>query len=152
MNKLRLMACGLILGGFAVLVTAGAGNAAAIPAGGLAALPDYTADESLVLPVRHRHYHFRRSHRHDVHPRWRHRHRYDRRHHGRRFKHRRPRHRHYYRGYWYAFPWWLYSVPRRYYNRHVEWCLGRYRSYNPNTDMFLGYDGRYHRCRSPYRR
>ncbi|WP_394706316.1 BA14K family protein [Breoghania sp.] len=34
---------------------------------------------------------------------------------------------------------------------HVNWCLRRYRSYNPRTDRFLGYDGRYHRCRSPYR-
>ncbi|WP_321342533.1 BA14K family protein [Breoghania sp.] len=34
---------------------------------------------------------------------------------------------------------------------HVNWCLRRYRSYNPRTDRYLGYDGRYHRCRSPYR-
>ncbi|WP_245926701.1 BA14K family protein [Breoghania corrubedonensis] len=33
---------------------------------------------------------------------------------------------------------------------HVDWCLRRYRSYNPRTDMFMGYDGRHHRCRSPY--
>lgn len=30
---------------------------------------------------------------------------------------------------------------------HVAACEDRYRSYNPRTDMFLGYDGQYHRCR-----
>src|SRR5690606_6387443 len=26
-------------------------------------------------------------------------------------------------------------------SRHVRWCLNRYRSYNPETDRYLGYDG-----------
>ena len=30
---------------------------------------------------------------------------------------------------------------------HVARCEARYRSYNADTDMFLGYDGDYHRCR-----
>jgi Ni/Co efflux regulator RcnB len=34
---------------------------------------------------------------------------------------------------------------------HVDWCLNRYRSYDPSTDTFLGYDGYRHRCNSPYR-
>ena len=29
---------------------------------------------------------------------------------------------------------------------HVADCEDRYRSYNAGTDMFLGYDGDYHRC------
>jgi hypothetical protein len=33
---------------------------------------------------------------------------------------------------------------------HVQWCLNRYRSYNPRTDTFMGYDGYRHRCNSPY--
>lgn len=33
---------------------------------------------------------------------------------------------------------------------HVQWCRDRYRSYNPRTDTFMGYDGRRHRCRGPY--
>ncbi len=33
---------------------------------------------------------------------------------------------------------------------HVDWCLNRYRSYNPSTDTFRGYDGYDHRCISPY--
>ncbi|MBD1546005.1 BA14K family protein [Labrenzia aggregata] len=46
-----------------------------------------------------------------------------------------------------------YVPPPRYRrsNSHVRWCLNRYRSYNPRTDQYLGYDGYYHYCRSPYR-
>jgi hypothetical protein len=29
---------------------------------------------------------------------------------------------------------------------HVAACEAQYRSYNAETDMFLGYDGQYHRC------
>lgn len=29
---------------------------------------------------------------------------------------------------------------------NVAWCEARYRSYNPATGMFLGYDGQYHPC------
>ncbi|WP_346914282.1 BA14K family protein [uncultured Roseibium sp.] len=47
-----------------------------------------------------------------------------------------------------------YGAPPPRYHRsdaHVRWCLNRYRSYNPRTDQYLGYDGYYHYCRSPYR-
>ena len=47
-----------------------------------------------------------------------------------------------------------YGAPPPRYRRsgsHVNWCLNRYRSYNPRTDQYLGYDGYYHYCRSPYR-
>ncbi|WP_346895510.1 BA14K family protein [uncultured Roseibium sp.] len=45
------------------------------------------------------------------------------------------------------------APPPRYHGSraHVNWCLNRYKSYNPRTDQYLGYDGYYHRCRSPYR-
>ena len=33
---------------------------------------------------------------------------------------------------------------------HVTWCEQNYRSYNPGTDTYLGYDGAYHYCVSPY--
>lgn len=36
------------------------------------------------------------------------------------------------------------------YNAHVQWCLSRYRSYDPRSDTFMGYDGYRHRCRAPY--
>lgn len=39
---------------------------------------------------------------------------------------------------------------RRGYHAHVNWCLARYRSYNPATNTFTGYDGLRHDCVSPY--
>jgi len=33
------------------------------------------------------------------------------------------------------------------YNSHVAACEARFRSYSAETDMYLGYDGDYHRCR-----
>lgn len=30
---------------------------------------------------------------------------------------------------------------------HVRWCLSRYRSYDPDTDTYVGRDGHRHRCR-----
>jgi len=89
--------------------------------------------------------------------------RYDRNRHGERYRYKHGRYKHYHNGYYYASPWWLFAAPlvggalsgafgapRYQGNAHVEWCLNRYRSYNPNTDTFLGYDGRYHRCNSPF--
>ena len=92
--------------------------------------------------------------------------RYNRNRHGHRHRARRGRHVHFYQGYWYAVPWWLgaaavaapyYAAPD-YYDAepsyaggdHIQWCLNRYRSYNPRTDTFRGYDGLDHRCVSPY--
>jgi hypothetical protein len=33
---------------------------------------------------------------------------------------------------------------------HVQWCMNRYRTYDPESDSFTGYDGLQHRCNSPY--
>lgn len=33
---------------------------------------------------------------------------------------------------------------------HLSYCQGRYRSYNPHTNLFLAYSGNHHHCRSPY--
>ncbi|MBL8908396.1 MAG: BA14K family protein [Rhizobiales bacterium] len=35
-------------------------------------------------------------------------------------------------------------------NANVGRCLNRFRSYEPNTDTFLGYDGRYNPGNSPF--
>jgi hypothetical protein len=35
-------------------------------------------------------------------------------------------------------------------NQHLEWCLGRYRSYNPTTNRYRTYRGASQICRSPY--
>ena len=88
-------------------------------------------------------------------------HHYNKHRHGHRYRDRRHGYGHYYRGYWYAVPWWLgaaavtapyYAAPRPSYggDAHVQWCLDRYRSYNPRTDTYRGYDGYDHRCISPY--
>lgn len=36
------------------------------------------------------------------------------------------------------------------YNAHQQWCLQRYRSYNPQTDTYLSTSGVYKYCNSPY--
>ena len=36
------------------------------------------------------------------------------------------------------------------YDAHEEWCLNRYRSYDPASDTWVGYSGKVYRCRSPY--
>ncbi|PYB70099.1 MULTISPECIES: BA14K family protein [Rhizobium] len=43
-----------------------------------------------------------------------------------------------------------YRPPRNVWARHVEWCLNRYRSYNPRTNEFLSSGGYYKTCRSPF--
>jgi hypothetical protein len=40
---------------------------------------------------------------------------------------------------------------RRSGSAHVEWCLNRYRSYNPADNTWVSYSGEVHYCRSPYR-
>lgn len=35
-------------------------------------------------------------------------------------------------------------------NAHQQWCLQRYRSYNPQTDTYLSTSGVYKYCNSPY--
>jgi hypothetical protein len=94
--------------------------------------------------------------------------RYDRYRHGYRYSHARRGYRHYYGGYFYASPWWLaptlsFGLVMPQYapqyapqysgqsSGHVQWCHNRFRSYNAATDSYLGYDGQYHRCNSPYR-
>lgn len=102
---------------------------------------------------------------------------WDRERHGRRCQYRRGDCRHFYRGYYYETPWW--TVPlviggtigaNRYYDgddeyyydddddyddggwgdSHVEWCLNRYRSYNPRNNTWVSYSGRVNECISPF--
>jgi hypothetical protein len=90
---------------------------------------------------------------------------------GPRYHYRYPGYNYYYGGFWYPWPWWSnvwnlqigenygywnggYNYNSGYYSgygkRHVAWCMGRYRSYNAYTNTFTGYDGRRHRCNSPF--
>jgi hypothetical protein len=91
---------------------------------------------------------------------------YDSRRHGSRHRQARSGYRYHHGGYYYASPWWLAApafglsiiVPQHSgqtysgysHSAHVQWCFNRFRSYNAATDRYLGYDGLYHRCNSPY--
>jgi len=77
--------------------------------------------------------------------------------HGRR--HRDRHHRHFHDGLWFAAPFWLgaaalaadrYDDDDDFSSAHIEYCLDRYRSYDPETNTFLGYDGIHHECISPF--
>lgn len=78
--------------------------------------------------------------------------------HGRR--HRDHDHRHFHNGLWFAAPFWLGAGAAAlaaddfddddYGEAHVEYCLSRYRSYDPASNTFMGYDGLRHECVSPY--
>ena len=35
-------------------------------------------------------------------------------------------------------------------SRHVRYCLNKYKSYNPRTNLWVSYSGRVKQCRSPY--
>ncbi|WP_137387792.1 BA14K family protein [Rhodoligotrophos defluvii] len=90
---------------------------------------------------------------------------------GPRYLYPRPGYRYRYGGYYYRVPWWERPPvvipappPPVYYGRpvpppppvygvgnaHVRWCLNRYRSYDPGSNTFVGYDGRRRPCVSPY--
>lgn len=74
---------------------------------------------------------------------------------GSRYRYWRHGYRHYHNGYWYRTPWWLGvrlgvgSVRMAPANNHVAYCSSKYNSYNPATDLYLGYDGAFHRCVVP---
>jgi hypothetical protein len=82
---------------------------------------------------------------------------------GERYRYRRYGYDHYHDGYGYSSPWWLgagaaaaiigsaivHPAYGAYGGGHVEWCSQRYRSYDPGSDSYLGYDGLRHRCVGP---
>ncbi len=146
MRKLKFtaVAAGLIGGAMLLFATAPA-SAATLPGAALAA----PGDTAMVEQV-NRHNRDRAR-------------RYDWRRDGQRHRYPRSGYRHQYGGYHYASPWWLGApsfglsviVPQPQYSghthsAHVDWCFNRFRSYNAATDRYLGYDGLYHRCNSPY--
>lgn len=55
-----------------------------------------------------------------------------------------PGYYNYYPGYTYA-PAYTYDYVRPA-GGNVAWCEAHFRSYNPATGMYLGYDGEYHSC------
>lgn len=63
-----------------------------------------------------------------------------------RLYHRRPHHHHghHHHGY--------HHHHGHHHGKHVAWCSGRYRTYDPETDTFVGKGHRRYRCNSPYDR
>jgi len=132
----------------AQLATMGAASALVLPVPGQATVGETGQMDGQLLQVKHtKKYH--KSHGYNK--------RYNRQRHGHRYTYKRRGYGHRYGGYWYASPWWLVpsvaiAVPTVTFggNAHVQSCMNRYRSYNPGTDLFFGYDGRYHRCVGTY--
>lgn len=55
--------------------------------------------------------------------------------------------------YWYQKPFLVYRYGDFRNGRtssHKAWCRARYRSYDPASDTFMGYDMNRHRCNSPH--
>ena len=91
---------------------------------------------------------------------------YDRHRHGPRYSYRRPGFHHYYGGHYYSSPWWVgpsigfgITVPGVALglgggyggnSAHVQWCLNRYRTYDPATDTYIPRVGERAYCNSPY--
>ncbi len=168
MLRWRLIAVTMVFAATALFWPLGSSSALAFPRAGISAanmIDKISGTNSLKTDVRARRYY----------PRYRHagrgyRH-YGYRHAGRGYRHYGYRNRGYRNHGWYyggyygryygPYPYagynYVYSDADDYYNggdnggnAHVEWCLNRYRSYNPRTDTFTGYDGRQHYCNSPY--
>lgn len=125
-----------------------------------AAAPHGLATEGFapeLLQVRSRGGHYghnaNRHYRYDRHRNWSH---WDRRYHGPRCRTWTSHCRNYYSGWYYANPWWGMPmigtgvVISGGGNRHVAWCEGRYRSYNPRNNTWVSNSGRVRQCISPY--
>ena len=88
---------------------------------------------------------------------------------GDRCSRRNDRCRNFHNGYYYETPWWTLpliiggGIAANNYDddyddeidvasgsSHVEWCLDRYRSYNPRTNTWVSYSGEVRECNSPY--
>lgn len=102
-------------------------------------------------------------------------HRYDRRHDGSRYRYSRRGYRHNYGDNYYSSPWWYgpsigfgLTVPGSNWggygsgygsgygggyggsSAHVQWCMNRYRTYDPSTDTYIPRVGQRAYCNSPY--
>jgi BA14K-like protein len=67
--------------------------------------------------------------------------------------------RYHYNGYWYSNQWWIapavgvgvgVAIAGSNNSRHVAWCEGRYRSYNPRNNTWISNSGKVKQCNSPY--
>jgi hypothetical protein len=141
------IAAGLVGGAMLMFGTAAPASATTLSGAAISAPVELGA----VHEIRHRPGHRVRTDR----PR-----RWDRHRHGPRFRHARPGFRHFHGGFFYATPWWLgpgislgltVPAPRAGLpSAHVQWCMARYRTYDPATDTYFPRVGVRARCSSPY--
>ena len=152
MSKLSWKTIGLaaVVAGGAQLAMIGGATALVLPVPGQATVGETGQLDGQLLQVHYKKK-YNKSHGYNK--------SYNRQRHGRRYTHKRRGYGHHYGGYWYASPWWVVAAPTVAIavptvtfggNAHVQSCMNRYRSYNAGTDMFFGYDGRYHRCIGTY--
>ena len=150
MKKLSLVVLGAALGFSTMALTGGGASAAALQPFHPLAQSQQIANDGMVQLAQ--------SKRERMRDRW------DRKRDGDRCSRRDDRCRHYHRGRYYETPWWTLpliiggSIAANNYddydggygNRHVEWCLDRYRSYNPRNNTWVSYSGNVNQCNSPY--
>lgn len=147
LHKIGLLAAGALLG-FSAMSYTGA-SAAGMPLSSPAATQSNVVDGVILVAER-------RGDR-------RMRDRWDRKRDGKRCNSRFGNCRHFYRGHYYETPWWTLPLiigggialnnsydGDGYGDRHVEWCLDRYRSYNPRDNTWVSYSGNVNQCNSPY--
>lgn len=150
MKNMSLVILGAALGFGAMALTGGGASAAALqPFQPLAAQQQNAANDGMVQLAA--------SAKERMRDRW------DRKRDGQRCSKRFGNCRHFHNGYYYETPWWTLpliiggSIAANnaydgdgYGSRHVEWCLDRYRSYDPRTNTWVAYSGRVNQCNSPY--
>ena len=147
--KISLLAAGALLGFSAMTFPSGHVSAAGMPLSTPAATQSNVVDGVIQVAERKGDRRLR--------DRW------DRRRDGQRCSKRFGNCRHFHRGYYYETPWWTLPLivgggialnnaydDDRYGDRHVEWCLDRYRSYDPRTNTWVSYSGNVNQCNSPY--
>ena len=151
MKNMSLVILGATLGFGAMALTGGGASAAALqPFQPLAAQQQNAANNGMVQLAA--------SKKERMRDRW------DRKRDGKRCNSRFGNCRHFHNGYYYETPWWTLpliiggSIASQnnydgggYGSRHVEWCLDRYRSYNPRNNTWVAYSGQVNQCNSPYR-
>ena len=151
MKNMSLVILGATLGFGAMALTGGGASAAALqPFQPLAAQQQNAATNGMVQLAA--------SKKERMRDRW------DRKRDGKRCNSRFGNCRHFHNGYYYETPWWTLpliiggSIASQnnydgggYGSRHVEWCLDRYRSYNPRNNTWVAYSGQVNQCNSPYR-
>ena len=152
MKNLRLVMLGAALGFGAMALTGGGASAGTLQP---LAQPNVANDGIILVAQGDRRERMRTS--------------WDRRRDGRRCSERLGNCRHFHDGYYYETPWWTLplivgggiAASRAYDDYdddyevavagdHVQWCLDRYRSYDPRTNTWVSYSGRVNECNSPY--